>query len=873
MLLDGGRTALNRARRELKCWASPVLNPFCGQMLRAEARGKSLWRLPLILAIVWAFPMLIDWSASLDGERDLANDGALFWIGLVLMFAFFGRLLRCGSILRIEVIKRRFEPLQLLPISSARRAWLWCAPATLFALMVCALALPALLWGLGSGLFSPSDALGLTLLALMASWGRPLWRPTMWRGQLTRDGAAASNRSDGFVAPPAPANDDALWICCGLIVAVALIATGVGGAPLVAYWDGLPIYLRATGAEFWMTWPLFAARWLMQAQPFFGFGLPPILLILPLWLASVHNGIVRLGAVTANEPYWTPARLHNWRIARKVQFVATAILVFGLSWPGSLATAYLGAWFSPAIPTRQGALAAWWLAFVALGALAASALWIQTLDSVSARVTLQTQLRRAGRASARGLGLVALLFIGVHLLGAAWTFGALWRQLALPSLAVAFVFWGAYATTWAGMKITPLELAFKRLNKIWLYGGLLACLFLLSQKSDAPDWLPTLYFASPWTLWLALRDVNIGANPTFWLAIATHCALIFVASLIVWRAREIQLEPATATDIGQAAKTAIGNTWKPAQTTDEPPPKTPDCDDPDFDDFEDYDEMESLASPAPNNAAAIVTRAPLDQPRRHLITLLRFLERFDNPLLLLETRRVIGNLISNTIDFAWFFNGLAAFILIIALPIIGLAQGTFPVTYLIIALCLILLTLWAAPLFGIDGAARAYDNDRLDGSLQALFLTPRTETEIAVGKIGPFVVRGALMLLLFAPMWLLGFVFCVYLREPALIVCYAAIPFFASTFALRMATLSHWIALSKRKIGPGGVPAWVIIGALLVVPHELSVLYIATLQSALVAFGIVLVLCLLLALESLVLWRLSVRELRRWRLRGAPGAN
>ena len=864
MILDGASARANWALAELKQWISPHFNPFVGQMRATESRGKSLWRLPLITAMIWAVAMLFDWSAYPSEPHDFARDGALLWIGLVFIAAFCGRLLRCAAMLRIEIIKHRFEPLQLLPIESARRAWLLCAPPTLFALSTCALALPALMWGLGGGLFDASDALGLIFVALLISWGRPLWRPTMWRGQLTKNAVEIGNRSDGFRAPPAPPGDAGLWRGAGIVLVAALLFAGIALTPLAAYGAGLPAYLLATASEFYLTWPLFAARWLMEAQPFFGFTLAPIFLILPLWLARVHNSVLRLGAVTASEPYWTRSRLRHWRIARKTGVIATFLLIFGLLWPGSLDAGWMSLMFLRAPITRQTALGGWWIAFLALASLGASVLWIKTMNNGPSPTTTRSQIGRAMRASARAAAQVAALYIGVHLLGWAWPFGPFWRHIAPASLAVAFIFWGATAVSWTSLVATPFKDALRRPKKIWIYGALVVFFTLVFIVFSLFDDRITLSLFLPWTLWIALQDLGIGHNPNFWLAVAVHGALVLTGAALIWRARDFEFQCANPTRNDETA-TPSSSAWQPviapmtvtaAQAWDE------------------WDEDDAAETPVASSAATVTRRPPLDTPTNHLVTLLNFLERFDNPLLTLETRRVVGNGVSNTVDVAILLNGLIAFVLfIIVLPLTGWVRGAFPFDYLLILLGLILGAIFVATWRDYGGASRAYDTDRLDGSLQALFLTPRTEREIAIGKLGPYVANGALRLFFYAPTWLVGFIFSFYAREPLFIAAYAAAPIFAAAFALRLDATAHWIALARRKVGVGFAPIRIVLPALMLLCGEISVIALTAEVGAPALFGACLVLALAYVFEALLMWRLGVRALRKWRLRGVPVAN
>ncbi len=815
--------------------------------------------------------MLLDLFASLDTPRDLAADGALFWIGITLIYAFVARIVRSESLLRLEIIKQRFEPLQLLPISALRRAWLWCAPITVPSLLICALALPALLWGLISGLFTLGDAVGLTFFALMLSWGRPLWRPRVWRGQLDKNSVGINNRSDGFRAPDVGSAALWKWGISGVLVAAALGFAGVGDTLLWNYWRGLPQDVAGIADELWMTWPLFAARWLVRAQPFFGFHLAPMILVLPLWLARAHKGVARLAAVTAAEPFWTRALKSRWRRAQRAQLLAGALLIFGLIWPGSIEFAWMGAWFQNLAATRESALAAWWIAALALATLGATASWGGALGDGNA--TIATSIERARRAARRNFGGALAALAGAHVLGWAWPFGALWLQIAPASLAVAAVFFGAYAATWAGMQLPARGEAFRTFNRLWLYGGL-ACYFVFDVLNiNVAQWQPLPSLLSPWTLWLTLRDPKIGANSAFWSAIALHLALVAVSARIVWSARQMSPQISAAPDDITWVKTTVAEAIEAYDKPQSAPaeaqlPVVKPIAKPQFE-----SEIENADEPVVGNSArALVTRPPLEEPGRQLKRLLDWLARFDNPLLQLETRRVVGNALAGTISSAWLANSAVALVLLVGLPVVGLSNGAFPSGHLTLVLCLILLVWFVVPLLGIEGASRAYDQDRLDGSLQALFLTPRTDAEIVAGKLGPYLARGALMLSLFAPAWLLGLACCAFLGEPLVTAAFGAMPFFAVGFAVRLALASHWMALAKRRIGPGGTPAALVLGATLALPLEASAIVLAANQNALALFGVALGLSCGFALQAWGFWSLGLGALGRWRARDIPVA-
>ena len=161
----------------------------------------------------------------------------------------------------------------------------------------------------------------------------------------------------------------------------------------------------------------------------------------------------------------------------------------------------------------------------------------------------------------------------------------------------------------------------------------------------------------------------------------------------------------------------------------------------------------------------------------------------------------------------------------------------------------------------------------MDGTLQSLFLTPRTESEIAAGKLGPYLAKGALRLLCYAPTWGMGLLFSFYARQPLLICAFTIAPIFAVSFALRTLTVAHWVALSRRKVGVGFVPLRIAVTALVLLPGELVVIGMANEVGALALLGVCLTLTLTHIFESLLMFHLGTRALRRWRVRGAPIAN
>ena len=461
--------ALRWARDGLHDWASPLVNPFLAQSRRIDARGAR-WPLALIfIGALWLCALTADvlLLGEIGQERDLARDGARLWVGITWVVAFVMARLRDSELLRQEVLKGRFEPIQLMPMSAARRAWLWSAPNSLWGLLVAATMLPAIAWSLGDWL-EAREALALIFLVMLTMWSVPLWTPTIWRMQTAKPDETDKNSlkalttntrkarmNDGFVLPPDLAVDARGWGGGVSLTAPIWLLAQFGMAGLVlsvarAYWQGLPFHVRAASDEIWFNWPLFLVRWLFEAQPFFGFALAPMLLFLPSILASAILRVQRLAAVTGREPFWTPQRLALWKRAQTLQSVLGFTFLLGLLWPGAIAgDSWLANWFGLVAGTPTQALAAWWIVALAAGALATTAMWRAALELPVGALSLRAQAPRAAKLAVRGLGWALTLWALGCVLGWRWPFSTLWLQILPASLAMAAVWIGAQTASWA----------------------------------------------------------------------------------------------------------------------------------------------------------------------------------------------------------------------------------------------------------------------------------------------------------------------------------------------------------------------------------------------------------------------------------------
>ena len=431
--------------------------------------------------------------------------------------------------------------------------------------------------------------------------------------------------------------------------------------------------------------------------------------------------------------------------------------------------------------------------------------------------------------------------------------GAPTRHILPVSLAVAAVWLGAQCVVWAAHRAPRHKMGFAVFHGLWFYGVPVA-----GALGVAFGMLPASVFGrvpyfSPWGLWWFLRDLNAAAHPALWLALGAHALVALAGGAWAWRVGRDQISTVAAPEAVEVSAQIAALAPQTAQ-----------------------------ASPIPTMSAAAtvrLSRKPLAAPDAWLARVLNWLARFDNPLLILETRRaLLGVKLSFLARFIWFVEALFAAILLVLLPLVS-ALGGPSVGESAGSLLAIMLAIFAGCIVGTtSGANMVYDRDRLDGSLEMLFLAPLSETEIARGKVGPFLVRALLMTLALLPLWALGLAFCPTADQLPLTVAYLVAPFWVFALVVRGAVGGHWLALKKRKIGPGGTSFWVSLGVAATIVVEigglgaLAVAIAETWFSAPIILAALLVTGAFYALETRWLWARGRRELRAWRLHGAPGA-
>ena len=99
---------------------------------------------------------------------------------------------------------------------------------------------------------------------------------------------------------------------------------------------------------------------------------------------------------------------------------------------------------------------------------------------------------------------------------------------------------------------------------------------------------------------------------------------------------------------------------------------------------------------------------------------------------------------------------------------------------------------------------------------------------------------------------------------------YGLAPLIVASFALRIATISHWTALKKQKIGTVSVPSSIVLSALVALPAEFGALALGLSAGAPGLAIALLILSLIYGAQSALFWWLSLRQLRHRRFLDAP---
>ncbi len=851
----------------LRVWASPGTNPFVAQAARVEERR----RLPFRVAFWWAAWFGVAWFFAWSVDSGLgrhpypAVTAAQTAVGLAWLWAFFAARLRLASALQSEWIKARLAPILLSRLSPDEVAARAGAPAFWLGLLVAAMGLPAWAFGLALGFFSPLDALGYALLLALAIVGFPVWSATLWEAQVN-----ARARLKAGATPSATKRRVATTTTnagpMSLSRAVFLSLFVVGQA--LVFSVQLPMMMSlGTWVAMWpyevthlfmrpYMYPLLLARLLVYPLPFYAASLPLALALAPFWINGLRDSHARLSAsleARSDSAEKRAARVAAiWRPIRGLW----APLLLGFLLPVAYQDGWLGAWRigAVAMPTKAGVDASvtlsLWHGLIAMATFASS-FWLRARVAKGAAVVEWPILRRQwARVAARTFG-VATLVGTLAPLACGHTpfpapFGVLAAQLALV----------------AGMWLT-LQVAIARLQSVrgvtsgfgrsaldwgvilWLVG----IPFLITAVPALVTWGVVfvnplkwpMCLASPVTLWFAPRFAQSLDSPLFYGAAVGH-GMLAGALLLYTRTlkasegkpakaarrrrlsaatrRKLALNPQAAQEeqaLQQSREETLQTVLEARQQQDAPTAKTP------------APPLNTLDTDAPETAALrTITRPPLPKPNAAQERFLGRFGRLDNPLLLLEMRRAMGQIDwATNARYGAEAGAIAVVIFSIVVPAIyllmNLLTGPTPpkgspptfagMEWVFAGFTLLGLVIAVADI--VQKVESLYARDRLDGALDFLWLSPMTTQEIVMGKLGPPLIKATLYMAAFWPALLTISALLSLAGDYRLWPFAVVMPIFVWAFAARGVAWLHLTGVAKTSSRFALYVAGVGLGALL----------------------------------------------------------
>jgi hypothetical protein len=303
---------------------------------------------------------------------------ATAWVGACATF--YASRARAAVLLRQELLKNTIVQLQQLPIAEERWVWLMAAHPFALGVLLGALGLPVYALAVFTGQWSVPDVVGLFVLFIFLSHAAPSWTPALWQqsakggpqklnfAQLrewNKEGQAIAQSGDaagaleharrmqralggldeevstekapekktGFFGFATNFGGRGNW-WWGVVAFNFVFQTGRG---IFGSWGAIteswPREITALFPGIILTWPLVFAKLLFAPLPFFALHFPPILLVVPLWLAFSHQSFLNLAAnVSAAETFWTPPRL---RLRHNLSWLLAALILcfaFGYLW-------------------------------------------------------------------------------------------------------------------------------------------------------------------------------------------------------------------------------------------------------------------------------------------------------------------------------------------------------------------------------------------------------------------------------------------------------------------------------------------------------------------------------------------------------------
>ncbi len=238
-----------------------------------------------------------------------------------------------------------------------------------------------------------------------------------------------------------------VWI--GIQVLANLSRGGIAG-PLGSMWRALLGSLpdNAAGlmsAGFFgllLSWPLLMARIVVAPLPFFCWVLPPVALVVPLWIGFARLRTAGIAAsVSASETFWTPRRARTRKAVIAALWLLGALGFWGYGWRSLIEEGDLSGVLRGAPPSTDWAIAAAWTVAMVLGTvLAGQALEAPFTRAAHGELSHAEAWRAAGRGIARVMGWAAGLYFVFCWLGLRSGFSAAWLARLLPTVATAAAF-------------------------------------------------------------------------------------------------------------------------------------------------------------------------------------------------------------------------------------------------------------------------------------------------------------------------------------------------------------------------------------------------------------------------------------------------
>lgn len=736
-----------------------------------------------------------EWPAALG--RNSIGFVALATAWITALGALLASRARAAPLLRQEVLKATLDQLQLIPVSVERWIWQMSAYPTLISLLIGLAGVPVYLLAILTGQWTPRDLAGLALVFVLIGHAAPTWQPVMWKQQTRRPTSwaqwrAAMKTAQGgkslasmttaeqmeversmqrlALEPGEQTQGSAaaagawwgrrnnqgglgtffgfFWMLNVLFMGIGTLARGGPMSLMGGWWKSFTASLPDATTDLFpgivLTWPLVTARVLLAPLPFFALRLPPVVLIVPLWLLSTLLSNLTLAAnVSSAETFWSTRRVRR-RTRGRAAVTALALLLFlGYGWQFLVVAGTLSFLIPGLTTSTAGALAACWAIAIILGTLASGIRMEKTfLLGLRHDAPLRTMCRDGARAMIQPLVIAIGFYFVCCWVGGLSGVNGMWLHRLGPTLGIAGAFLLAdYGGCVAQAAASPETRANWRIGRaLWFWGPVLfvaamAMYEIYHGRVFTLDRAPLVLISPMVSLFTVMRaDLWRPTAPWWWgpsLQATIGAGLLLRVAVALWRPR------------------------RPDETEEASPEAA-------------NDEAGLRQWPRPVRWAWRVLLRCWSVLRFDLGAtgdrLLRLAERSDNPVLLQEMK---GRLRRES----WLAQSLILFAvqtIFVGLYLRAIFQSnvTWPWMKMLadfahdsrVALLIVLGAYWVITFLGALFLGQAFDRDRSNGTLVFLFLTPMRDPEILAGKYWPALIYSVILLLGAVP-WMLVFAF------------------------------------------------------------------------------------------------------------------